>query len=349
MNGSFICAISERDWALARRLGVYGNKTGHLRDGNYHEFRLQTKYSIIRDLLGMRVGDIVFFHVISPSGSRIHGPYKVRNTPFHSDIKIWNDAHELFPYRFLFEPYPDFSYLCDPDTFIYVTDLYELIERRQIWSLATLENERNIEARSVRKITSGEETNEILRLLHRDFRHNYIIYKEPIRLMGIDEFDRYKHLLDCLGHIGRYENSIKAFMMYNLAFSPVKIAPEFKNISDFINEVFIAQTTRKSIDILCINTKETGQKEYVIFEVKTDRCDKSSLSQLLYYADLFRRNHASEGESTTVSGRLVGKRFDPDVQEFSRMHKEINKNDELALIKYIPSEDGKTAEFKIVS
>ena len=46
--GAFICQISERDWQLSRRIGLYGNREMKP-DGSGH-LRVQDKMSVIRDL-----------------------------------------------------------------------------------------------------------------------------------------------------------------------------------------------------------------------------------------------------------------------------------------------------------
>jgi len=63
--------------------------------------------------------------------------------------------------------------------------------------------------------------------------------------------------------------------MYQLAYNPTSILSDLlKNINidytnfDFINEFFIAQTTRKAVDIYA-----RSDNSHIIFEVKTDRAD----------------------------------------------------------------------------
>lgn len=342
--GSFICAISERDWRISRAKGIYGNKTGNIRHGVYREFRPSTKYSIIRDLVGMRKGDKVFFHVLADAGpSRVHGVYVVREAPFYDSTRVWNDPHEVFPYRFLFEPHPSYSYLCNQDANIEVVDFYELIEQRTIWSLATLENEMNIEARSVRKIEDGAETKAILRLLHRDYRHRRIdtgIGFSPLPLPSA-----FVPLRDCIEDIGRYENAIKGLLMYKIGQGDPSIVEVLGPVSDYMNEVFIAQTTRKTIDILCIASHTAGSRKYIICEVKRDRCRSDSLSQLLYYMDLFKRKALVDIRSDVIVGCLVGKRFDPEAIDFSLKRNAHGMNGSILLIQYNPTEDHKDAHF----
>lgn len=346
--GSFICALSERDWEISKIKGIYGNKTGNIRDGSYREFAPQTRYSIIRDLVGMRKGDKVFFHVLTDTGpSRVHGVYVVRMTPFYDSTMVWSDPDEIFPYRFLFEPHPNYVYLCKQDANIEVADFYELIEQRKIWSLATLENEMNIEARSVRKIEDGTETKEILKLLHRDYRHRRVgtnISFSPIPLPS-----NQKSLRDCIKSIGRYENSIKALLIYKIGQNDPSITDILDHVCDFMNEVFIAQTTRKSIDILCIQSHGADSRRYIICEVKKDRCSSGSLSQLLYYMDLFKRKELVDIHSDAIIGCLVGQRFDHEVMDFSQKRNAHGINGSIFLIEYKPIEDGKDAYFTRVT
>lgn len=344
--GTFICSISERDWIIARIKGIYGNKEGNIRrDGTYHEFSPSTKYSIIRDLVGMKKGDNVFFHVLTNYGpSKVYGIYIVREEPFYDNTKVWNDSQEIFPYRFLFEPHPKYVYLCNKGANIEVVDFYELIEQRKIWTLATLENERNIEARSVRKIESVKETKEILRLLHRDFRQRHD--KVKIKFCPISLTRNYEYLDTYIQDIGKYENSIKALLMYKLKKNDISITNILGPVHDFMNEVFIAQTTRKSIDILCIQNNEHNFKRYTICEVKTDKCQPDSLMQVLYYVDLFKRKELVSLWSDKVFGCLVGKRFDTEVLEFSKKRNKQNINGKIILIEYNSYKNGTNAKLR---
>jgi len=343
--GAFICSISDKDWETTLTKGIYGNRAGRIRGGFYQEFDPKIKYSIIRDLVGMKIDDVVFFHVLGRGKpSSVHGVYNVRDDPFYDESIIWGDNFELFPYRFLFSPHPKYRYLCDYDANIEVTDFYELIESRRIWSLATLENEVNIEARSVRKI-GEDEANEIIRLLHRDYRQRrrrekvgFNLVQPPIATIPLHNE---------IGDIGRYENSIKAFLMYKLAQRDPYLLSVFGDITDFMNEVFIAQTTRKSIDILCIN-RVAGTSTYIISEVRTGKCDTKSLSQVLYYMDLFKQKDLVDVNSDIIVGCLVGRAFDEHVIEYSKEKNRQGVNGSLILLKYQPSANGRNATFNQV-
>lgn len=345
--GSFICSISERDWQITRVQGIYGNKAGNIRDGHYREFSPSTRYSIIRDLAGMDKGDKVFFHVLTETGpSRVHGIYVVRENPFYSTKRIWEHPYEIFPYRFLFKPHPNYPYLCSKDANVEVVDFYELIEQRKIWTLATLENEINIEARSVRKIEDGAETNEILRLLHRDFSHRRL--DKSITFSPVSLPSDYKPLRNLIQDVGRYENSVKALLLYKVKQKERTITNIFGLIADFMNEVFIAQTTRKSIDLLFIQNNTVNSRRYTICEVKTDKCGIDSLTQVLYYMDLFKRRDLVNIYSDIICGCLIGQRFDHEVIKFSQKRNAHGINGSILLIEYKPIENGKDAVFNRV-
>ena len=47
--GAFICTISERDWEVARRMGVYGNR--RYKEGTNNRLKDNQILSIIRDLI----------------------------------------------------------------------------------------------------------------------------------------------------------------------------------------------------------------------------------------------------------------------------------------------------------
>lgn len=339
--GAFICAISERDWDISRRLGIYGNKGGSVKDSKYVEFKDLIKLSIIRDLIGMKKGDLIFFHVLSHPGA-IHGVYQCKEEPFLSREKIWKDDLEIFPYRFLFEPSKRFADLANNDASISVIDFYELIEQRKIWSLATLENEMNLEARSVRKIESNSEANEIVRLLIRD---NNKELANPIKYENIVFANTGEKLRGYISRIGNIENAIKALLMFEFANKTDRIEKIFGPVNDFMNEVFIAQTTRKSMDLLCIN--DGLSKSYTIIEAKTDCCDKKSLKQLLYYLDLFIRKDLFIKGKDKVQGCLIGQSFHKDVIDFVKANNYQNIENKIILLRYFPIDNFTNAELLV--
>ncbi|MCD6512457.1 MAG: hypothetical protein J7K61_02510, partial [Thermoplasmata archaeon] len=223
--GAFICTISERDWEVARRMGVYGNR--RYKEGTNNRLKDNQILSIIRDLISMKEGDLIFFHI--RGRQTIHGVYEVRDSPFYEENRIWNDSIEIFPFRFLFKPHFRYRYLAEYDANIEVHSLYEYIDERKIKSLVTLENERNIEARGVRKILK-EDAEILIKLLHRDFK----LRKSPNKYTFSPYFpENPKPLKDLVFKVGRIENAIKAVIMYNLAhdISFIRLLFDDENIS----------------------------------------------------------------------------------------------------------------------
>ena len=144
---AFICQISEKDWLVSREIGVYGNREGSEREGKirYFDSGSPTIQSIIEDLIGMRKGDLIFFHVIerAEEESSLHGVYRVREEPFYNNkVRLWKSNPKLiYPYRFCFEPHPEHIELCKYDANIPVSEFYMSIESRDVRSIFTLERE----------------------------------------------------------------------------------------------------------------------------------------------------------------------------------------------------------------
>lgn len=339
--GAFICQISERDWPVSRKLGIYGNRIN--KPDSHQKLRNQDRLSVIRDLIGIKEGDLIFFHVIrSQRQSTIHGVYKARSKPFFDETKIWDDRYDTFPHRFLFEPHEDFEDLCLFDSCINVSELYAKIEQRKIWSQATLENERNIERRAVRKI-SNEDAEEIIKLILRDFSADK---KDKYKTELIDKMKEAKDLRIKIDSIGNIENAIKALLMYELREKTKFVEDIFGNTIDFMNEVFVAQTTRKLFDILVIS-KNKEARTYFIIEVKTDRFHTYELSQLLRYLDLFRQREIFNIKNDNIEGCILAKRIDTNVVEFVSLYNKLGVFDKIIMITYEPRNSGKEAIFKI--
>lgn len=342
MSGAFICTLSEEDWEKTRELGVYGNR--FYKEGTTDKLKDVQQLSIIRDLISMQEGDLVFFHIRGKQS--IHGIYKVRKPAYFDDqTKIWDNSIELFPYRFLFEPHPDYKLLAEYDANIEVRSFYEFIDRGKVKSLVTLENEQNIEARGVRKIL-GEDAKILISLLHRDFKFR----KRKQKLSFNPHFPsgNAKSLKDCLYKVGNIENAIKAVIMYELAHNPAFIISKFfpgEEVDfaglDFVNEFFIAQTTRKSVDIYV-----TLKDIHILIEVKTEKIDESALSQALYYRDLLYQRQWVNAETDRFFVLLVGQKFPGRLKQSVAKLMKINNG--IHLLQYRPIDNGKWAEFEYV-
>jgi predicted RNA-binding protein len=322
--GAFICTLSEWDWETTLTKGIYGNR--YFKEGTNQPHQDIQQLSIIRDLISIKEGDLFFFHIRGKQ--TIHGVYESRSEAFFDNTPIWLDSTEKFPYRFLFQPTRKYLYLCQADANIDVHSLYELIDSGQIISLVTLEFEQNIEARSVRKILV-EDALKIIRLLHRDFRLRSSPAKinfNPVQLPNT-----YRPIKENLFKVGNIENAIKAVMLYKLANgdSTLKNILTLPPNYDFVNEFFIAQTTRKAIDILI-----KAPNFLVILEFKTKKCDITALKQSLYYRDLLIQRTWVNNDDKILLG-LVAQSF---TNELFDSVKKINcVNEQVKLIKYVPS------------
>lgn len=325
--GAFICQISQLDWPTAREKGVYGNREN--KPNTTEPLRPVDRLSVIRDMISVRPGDLLFFHVI---GSGIYGPYQARSIPYYDNNPIWSNVKEAFPFRVLFEASQGYEPICRSNMHIKVLDVYASIENREIWSLATLENERNIEKRAVRKI-SIEDANTILNIFLREFSEEALqasleFYKPiyaPLSIVPMRHEIKY---------IGRYENAIKALLMHKLADADESCAYLFPNHIDFMNETFIAPTTRKLIDILILSQEKQEAKHYYILEAKTDIFTFNDLRQLLGYIDLFRQKPIFDPNKDKISACALAKGFDRDTIHLRDLHNSLCPYDHIVLIEY---------------
>ena len=217
--GAFICQVSEKDWFISRKIGVYGNREGSEIDGKPVYFSESKRgdeiiQSIIEDLIGMRKGDIVFFHVIDTEEgeSSIHGVYSVKEEPFYDEVAIWRSSRYLvYPYRFCFERHPEHIELCRYDASIRVSEFYKAIEKRDIRSILTLEREVRGAAHAVKKITH-EDAEQIVKLLYRDYSLRRL--ENPVDFRP--EHMQMESLREHIRRIGEIEFAIKALVAHKL-------------------------------------------------------------------------------------------------------------------------------------
>lgn len=353
-NRAFICQVSEEDWFVSRKVGVYGNREGSEKRGEIKYFAKskkgdQTIQSIIEDLIGMKKGDIIFFHVIGAAEgeSSIHGVYRVRNEPFYNDkVRLWSSSpYFVYPYRFCFEPHPEHTKLCKYDASILVSELYTAIENRNIRSILTLEREVRGAAHAVKTITRGD-AKEIVKLLYRDFHHRRL--QQPIkfrpRQMKMPSLRKY------IKRIGEIEFAVKALVAYELGRENqnfIKHIPACRNTEyDFLIETFIGQTMRKPVDLLCVGSKES-EKIVTIIEAKTDLANIDHLVQLLKYQEMFkiRRNIDRDSLAYKFSSCLLAKRFHQELINYASARNVYIPWEEIILLKYAPSRNGESAVF----
>lgn len=352
---SFICQISEIDWRISRKIGVYGNREGSERNGKVVYFTEtkkgdQTIQSIIEDLIGMRKGDIVFFHVIraEEGESSIHGVYRVSEEPFYDDtVKIWESSPYLaYPYRFCFEPHPEHAELFRYDASILVSEFYRSIEKRRIRSVLTLEREVRGAAHAVKTITN-EDAEEIVKLLYKNFHSRRL--EEPVDFKPTQM--PMKPLRAHIRRVGEIEFAIKALVAYELGkrnSDLIQYIPACRTAEyDFLIESFIGQTMRRPTDILCIKRGDS-ERVVTILEGKTVRADMDDLIQSLKYQEMFRLRNIDRGSLTyMMSICLLAQRFHKELVNYVSIRNIVLPWEKIILLKYSPTQDGKNATFSL--
>lgn len=349
---AFICQISEEDWLVSREIGVYGNREGTERKGKmqYFDSGSPTVQSIIEDLIGMRKGDLIFFHVIEKTEgeSSLHGVYMVREEPFYNDkVRLWKSNPKLiYPYRFCFEPHPEHLELCRYDANIPVSEFYMAIENRDIRSIFTLEREVRGGAHAVKTITY-EDAEVIIKLLYRDFQHRRL--QRPINFRPV-QMDM-SPLKNYIKRIGEIEFAIKALIAYKLGrgapnfirFIPACRSGEY----EFLIQTFVGATMRRPVDILCIG--KTGSKKIVTtIEVKKDLARIDDLVQLFKYSEIFRMRNIDIGSLTyDFSSCLIARRFQSELINYVSVRNTLVPWEEVILLRYTPTSNGRDATFAI--
>jgi hypothetical protein len=349
--GAFICQVSKMDWLVSRKIGVYGNREGTDRDGVVKYFvksknGVQIVQSIIEDLIGMRKGDIVFFHVLEEQEeSTLHGVYRVREEPFYNEsVGIWKSSASLvYPYRFCFEPHPDYADLCKCDVHVPVSEFYRSVEQRKVISVLTLEREVRGAAHAVKKITQSD-GDEITRLLYRKqdmSPSNELVDFRPMQ-MAMSPLRNY------IEEIGSIEFSIKALLAYELGRKNPNVTKYFPACRepkyDILIEAFIGQTMRRPIDLMCISVN--GNKIITTIEAKTDQSDIYDLIQTFEYQDIFKLRNIDKGAiNYNFSICLLARRFSSRLIEYVAVRNVVLPWEEVILLRYDPSLDGKDAKF----
>ncbi|MEM0007992.1 MAG: hypothetical protein QXR89_07000 [Candidatus Bathyarchaeia archaeon] len=346
---AFLCQISEGDWEISRYIGVYGNREGSERKGEiqYFDAGSNTVQSIIEDLIGMRKGDVVFFHVLrEKQESTIHGVYRVREEPFYNDQRIWKSENFVYPYRFCFEPHPEHSDLCKNDANITVSQFYAAVEAGIIRSILTLEREERGAAHAVKTITR-EDAQEIIKLLYREFSTQHTkqtIEFKPLKLSGFP-------LKNYIKRVGEIEFPVKAVVAYKLGRADpnfIQFIPACKNNEyDFLIQTFVGSTARKPVDLLCIGYQKS-KKTITIIEAKKDKAEIKDLIQLLHYQEILRiRTTKSDNAHHIFSACLIAQKFATDLVDYCFLRNTIIPWEEVRLLKYTPTSNGTDADFEL--
>lgn len=352
---AFICQISRIDWAISRKVGVYGNREGSEREGEIRYFSRSARgddiiQSIIEDLIGMRKRNTVFFHVIKTDKgeSSVHGVYRVTEEPFYNEtVKIWQSSPGLvYPYRFCFEPDPEHIELCRYDANIAVKDLYRSIEDRTIRSILTLEREERGRAHAVKKI-SDDDAKEIVKLLYRSFQFRRLDTALDFKPMHMPM----RPLRQRISRIGEIEFAIKALVSYELGQENSRLTqhiPACRSVSyDFMIEAFLGQTMRRPTDIICASSRGS-EKRVTVIEAKTELAGIEDLVQALEYQQIFRLRNVDRGSlSYRMSTCILAQRFHSDLIAYASIRNAILPREEIVLLKYVPTKEGTDAEFSV--
>jgi len=352
---AFICQLSQIDWTISREVGVYGNREGSEREGKLRYFSASARgddiiQSIIEDLIGMRKGNVVFFHVIKTDKgeSSVHGVYRVDEEPFYNEtVKIWkSDPRLVYPYRFCFRPDPEHIELCRYDASITVKDLYRSIEDRTIRSILTLEREERGRAHAVKKI-SDDDAKEIVKLLYRSFHSCRLDTALDFKPMHM----QMRRLRQCISRIGEIEFAIKALVAYELAQESNRLThhiPACRGGSyDFMVEAFLGQTMRRPLDIMCVSTR-SSEKLVTVIEAKTKAASIEDLVQALEYQQIFRLRNVDRGSlGYRMSTCILAQRFHCDLIAYASIRNRVLSREEIVLLKYAPTKEGTDAEFSV--
>jgi hypothetical protein len=344
---AFLCQISEDDWYISRVLGVYGNREGSERKGKVRYFgeSSPTVQSTIEDLVGMRKGDLVFFHVLrKDEESSIHGVYRVREEPFFNEQRLWKSEYFIYPYRFCFEPHPEHVNLCRYDASIAVSQFYASVEIGEIRSIVTLEREERGAAHAVKGV-AREDAEKIIEALYREFptrRLQQPVKFEPLKISG-------PHLRNHIKRIGEIEFALKAVVAYKLGQEDpnfTQFIPACRDRQyDFLIQTFIGQTIRRPVDLVCIGYGNS-ERALTIIEVKRDIAKIDDLVQLLNYQEIF-RIRGDEVSNLNFSACLLAKRFQPELVNYCHLRNLFIPWEEIVLLSYTPISNGTDAKFTI--
>jgi len=297
------------------------------------------------------VGDTVFFHVVNDSNERstVRGVYQVTQAPFFDQTRVWSSSDSLvYPYRFGFGAHPDFGRLAKIDAAVRVEALYREIEGGRIRSLLTLERETNGPGHAVKTLTNSDATLIVRLLLGSRYRPGNAAPPSP--LLSRPQSPSGPGLASLISNVGRYEFAVKALLVYRLASRDPNTRlwiPACNTTSyDVLVESLIGPTVRKPSDVLCIGNDERGPHVTVI-EAKNDRVRLDDAGQVMRYLDTFRaRNRSISQREYSVSGCLLGQRFDKDLRAYVSIRNQILDVEPLTLVKYLPNNNNTEASFQ---
>lgn len=243
-------------------------------------------FGMIGDILGTRIGDIVFLY---ERQAGFHGIYKIASKPFFDPTSI-GCVDETWPIRVEIECLNYFPYPVHED-YLFSTKEYE--SKFWGWFYRKIQGPRGVN-------TLNPEAAEALTELLVKINANAI--SKPSQIKPYPSKNKTKITLP-LGRNGRVylEDILRAWIIQNLG-NPARkdlidIFGPIEDLEWFANNVPY-HVTRKNIDILCYhkNIKYTGfplRYKFSVVELKRDTADNKDVSQVIEY-------------SKWVAGRLAG-------------------------------------------
>ncbi len=301
--GAHVFLVGEENFEICIQRGVYGCVMP-TKEWNQAE--------IVAGIFGIQSGDLVFFYV---KNKGVFGLWKVVETPFFDQTKIWPNDEQDFPYRFCFEP--AVGYFSKP---VALTDILDLHDKGRIWTFDL----NPVQQKNQYKITT-DEARELLRLLlrnnpiKRELRKILEPYSPPPGRTPIDV-----DFTSSTANKIKYEGWLNAWFMRSLATGKLKgLLGEYQEYLNLVPttfnkvmDIFLTHvTTIDGIDVL---------HKYTCLELKTDLATDSDLTQILRYEDWLARKLAS-GDHEMIQSVLVANRFSDQVIDYVSTRQRIEE------------------------
>jgi hypothetical protein len=320
--GAHIFLVGEDNYQVCVRRGLYGCV---LPSNEWN------KAEVIAGVLAIQTGDLVFFYV---KNKGVYGLWKVVDSPYYDETRIWNNPTQVFPYRFCFEP--AVGHFSRP---VSLSDVLDLRDKGRVWTFDLSP----VQQKNQYKITM-DEARELLRLL---LRNNPI--RQPVRSISDPYIPKTCTKIDInlpSSKSGRvqYEGWLNAFFMRSLARGEFKEL--FGDYREFLN--LVPTTFNKVMDVFLTHVTTIDSLEilhkYTCIELKADRATEADLTQVLRYEDWLARRVAA-GDNDMVQSILVASRFADGVIDYVRKRQRIEEKT-VRLISYSVAKVGQEIELR---
>jgi hypothetical protein len=300
--GAHVFLVGEANFEICTRRGVYGCVMPTTE---------WNKAEVIAGILSVQPNDLVFFYV---KNRGIYGLWKVIGETFFDETKVWDNADQLFPYRFTFEPVVgQFSVP------VSLSDVLDLRDKGRVWTFDL----NPVQQKNQYKITM-DEARELLRLL---LRNNPIRQSAPSVMNPFKPAVRRAIEIDLTPAQGgrvRYEAWLNAWFMRTLAGGGLK--ETLGDYREFLN--LVPTTFNKVMDIFLTHVTSVDGidilHKFTCLELKADRATADDLAQVLRYQDWLARRLAA-GDDEMIQAVLVARRFTEDVVNYVRSHRRIEE------------------------